>query len=734
MHVDEEHGLPAQDPLAGDRPRRQPRRLGRAAAADRPHPPAARPHGGDRPSDRRRRQIWRAGRVPDRRDQPQAAPPRAAACGSTRPTAARSTSPPSCRRISPRAWRRSGFDPMAGDMPAARPARSGRRPEAKQRKRRGRGQGAAPRARAGERRARGVARPEGEAAVNRLAIFDCDGTLVDSGATIHARARATLRRSTASTCPPPSVSRQVIGLSLTEAMAALLPDADRASRALAEDYKRRLHGAARRGRRSRSRCSTASLELLDALEADGWLLGVATGKSRPRPRALPRAATASTLASSRCRPPTGTRPSRIRRWRCRRWPSRRRAGDDDRHRRHQLRHGDGARRPARRRSAPAGAITTPTNCRRRARVAVAEQPLDVLDADREHAAWMTMTRGGSGCSLYHAGAARRAGDLLPRHRDRLHRPGPARRLAAARRDRRDHRRDRRGVRAAAAQASVGRAGPRAVKRFWKDVGGRAGRRGLGDRARRPAGADAGARAAGRADRRRWPRRSPTNGATCGEDDRPARDAADRPRQCRDRPGRAGPAALRGGLARYAEADLACYRAEGPTALVERQAESWDPLLAWARRRYDVDFAIDTGIIHVPQPPATVERLAPCGRRARSVPARRPVAAGDDRRLAGRRAGGAREARSTPEQAWEAVSLDERWQLEQWGADAEAEAALDNRRRDFLAAARFLELLELVRRADQVADESRRRPAWRARLAARRRRSPGLRPGMRPCRR
>ena len=47
---------------------------------------------------------------------------------------------------------------------------------------------------------------------------------------------------------------------------------------------------------------------------------------------------------------------------------------------------------------------------------------------------------------------------------------------------------------------------------------------------------------------------------------------------------------------------------------------------------------------------------------------------------------------SPEAAWDAVSVDERWQLEQWGADAEAEVALDNRRRDFLAAARFLDLL------------------------------------------
>jgi chaperone required for assembly of F1-ATPase len=46
-----------------------------------------------------------------------------------------------------------------------------------------------------------------------------------------------------------------------------------------------------------------------------------------------------------------------------------------------------------------------------------------------------------------------------------------------------------------------------------------------------------------------------------------------------------------------------------------------------------------------------------------------------------------------EEAWDAVSIDERWQLEQWGSDAEAERVLEQRRRDFLAAARFLALLE-----------------------------------------
>jgi chaperone required for assembly of F1-ATPase len=48
---------------------------------------------------------------------------------------------------------------------------------------------------------------------------------------------------------------------------------------------------------------------------------------------------------------------------------------------------------------------------------------------------------------------------------------------------------------------------------------------------------------------------------------------------------------------------------------------------------------------------------------------------------------------TPEEAWDAVSVDQRWQLDQWGSDTEAEQVLANRRRDFHAAAQFLELLD-----------------------------------------
>ena len=114
--------------------------------------------------------------------------------------------------------------------------------------------------------------------MNRLAVFDCDGTLVDSGATITAALKASLLQH-GFDVPPPSVSRRVIGLSLVEAMAALLPEASAEQhRALAEDYKRAFMQLRTAGQVEEP-LFDGVLALLDELEADGWLLAVATGKS-----------------------------------------------------------------------------------------------------------------------------------------------------------------------------------------------------------------------------------------------------------------------------------------------------------------------------------------------------------------------------------------------------------------------------------------------------------------------
>ena len=114
--------------------------------------------------------------------------------------------------------------------------------------------------------------------MNRLAIFDCDGTLVDSGATIYAALEQTFLANGVQ-LPPAETCRRVIGLSLTEAMAALLPDASAEQHSkFAEDYKRAFWELRAAGRVEEP-LFDGVLELLDALEEDGWLLAVATGKS-----------------------------------------------------------------------------------------------------------------------------------------------------------------------------------------------------------------------------------------------------------------------------------------------------------------------------------------------------------------------------------------------------------------------------------------------------------------------
>lgn len=152
-----------------------------------------------------------------------------------------------------------------------------------------------------------------------------------------------------------------------------------------------------------------------------------------------------------------------------------------------------------------------------------------------------------------------------------------------------------------------------------------------------------------------------------------------------------PAAFARGLAAYGESDLLCYRVEGPAPLVARQAERWDPILAWAQQAYDVVLELALGVVHMPQPAETVARLGAV------VAARDPFALGGLSPLvtiSGSLLIGLALAEGAIglDAAWAAAILDEQWQAEKWGEDAEAAKALAARRADFAAASRFLSLL------------------------------------------
>ncbi len=111
-----------------------------------------------------------------------------------------------------------------------------------------------------------------------LAIFDCDGTLVDSQADI-AEAMEAAFAAHGLIAPPRTVIRRIVGLSLGEAMARLAPAADAETAAsLVAAYK-----DAFRARRAAGVVEEPLYDGIAALIADlaaaGWLLGVATGKS-----------------------------------------------------------------------------------------------------------------------------------------------------------------------------------------------------------------------------------------------------------------------------------------------------------------------------------------------------------------------------------------------------------------------------------------------------------------------
>ena len=114
--------------------------------------------------------------------------------------------------------------------------------------------------------------------MTRLALFDCDGTLVDSQAVI-CRAMETAFAAAGRRPPARSAIRRIVGLSLVEAMVVLLPDADNAlHRSIAAEYKRAFQAMRARGEVDEPLFEGIA-PLLATLVAEGWLLGVVTGKS-----------------------------------------------------------------------------------------------------------------------------------------------------------------------------------------------------------------------------------------------------------------------------------------------------------------------------------------------------------------------------------------------------------------------------------------------------------------------
>ncbi|WP_174287422.1 ATP12 family chaperone protein [Sphingomonas bacterium] len=149
-----------------------------------------------------------------------------------------------------------------------------------------------------------------------------------------------------------------------------------------------------------------------------------------------------------------------------------------------------------------------------------------------------------------------------------------------------------------------------------------------------------------------------------------------------------PAIFAAGLAKYGESDLLYYRAATPDLLAARQAAAWDPLLDWARTRYDVHFETVAGVMHRPQPAATIERLhgAVAAQSPFALAALSPIVTLTGSLVA---ALALLEGAADAGTAWTAAMVDELWSVEMWGEDALATADRAGRREGYDAAVRML---------------------------------------------
>lgn len=147
------------------------------------------------------------------------------------------------------------------------------------------------------------------------------------------------------------------------------------------------------------------------------------------------------------------------------------------------------------------------------------------------------------------------------------------------------------------------------------------------------------------------------------------------------------------ILRFASSDLLCYRADAPRGLVERQNQYWDPVLDWARGSLGARFNLAEGIVHVEQPRETIAVLGVhLSQRADPL---RLAAIHVMTSLTGSAllALAVDSGQLDADAAWAAGHVDEDWQIEHWGQDAEAVARRAARKRDMLAAVSLLEALK-----------------------------------------
>jgi chaperone required for assembly of F1-ATPase len=150
-----------------------------------------------------------------------------------------------------------------------------------------------------------------------------------------------------------------------------------------------------------------------------------------------------------------------------------------------------------------------------------------------------------------------------------------------------------------------------------------------------------------------------------------------------------PAAFARPIIAYGESDLLYYRAPEDDLAAE-QAGVWNPILSWAEARYGVEFTLTSGVMFTAQHPATLAALADA---VLALPPFALVAMSPLTTIGGSLVAALAlvEQAFGPDTLWDALTLDEIWQEQRWGAVDDAEEARAFKRAEWMAAVRFLDL-------------------------------------------
>ena len=144
------------------------------------------------------------------------------------------------------------------------------------------------------------------------------------------------------------------------------------------------------------------------------------------------------------------------------------------------------------------------------------------------------------------------------------------------------------------------------------------------------------------------------------------------------------------VADYAEFDLICYRADTPQALIDLQAEAWDPLVTWSAQALLAPLNVSYGLMPVVQP---AESLVWLRRHVHAVSAFQLAALHDLVALSGSLVIGLAAAQNhlKIEKLWALSRVDESWQAEQWGDDETAIVEASIKQDAFYCAHKFFDL-------------------------------------------